>query len=158
METKNIIIWLIIVFIVIIAIIISSIFLNQRKIPSENFRETGGVEGDSISVQCNFACANQQKFAFCDVERNVNQNLRTTCKELSTNPQYSQYGVSSCPQISCELTQTELDKTCVSGLNSVWVNPNLNGECPEQSGKFVAKREPSDQPPIAGQICCFYYD
>jgi len=123
----------------------------------------GGPEKPAdISVKCEFACESGQETAFCIIDRTVNENLKATCYELATNSQYTQYNVATCPEISCETsggtsTQTD-DKTCVSGLNSEWVDPDENGECPERENMFSMKRDPSDEPPAAGQICCFYYD
>jgi len=123
----------------------------------------GGPEKpDSVSVQCAFACESGQGTAFCAVERTVNENLKATCYELATSSQYSQYNVATCPEISCETgsttsTQTD-DKTCISGLNSEWVDPDENGNCPQREDMFAIKRDSSDEPPVEGQICCFYYD
>ncbi len=148
MENKTLIWAVIFVFALVIASVIYVFFIDKAG-------------PDSIAVQCEFACESEQETAFCVVERTVNENLEATCYELAINSQYSQYSVATCPEISCETsgggsTQTD-DKTCVSGLNSEWVTAE-NGECPEKENMFVMKRDPSDEPPIAGQICCFYYD
>lgn len=114
-----------------------------------------GTEGtpDSISEQCAFACETNQKGAFCDVQRFVD-DTRVTCNELSTNSEYSKYNVETCASVSCS-TQT-IGQTC-SDIGGSW--ETLIGEsCPSQEGMFVRKRTASDQAPIEGQVCCYYYE
>lgn len=142
--------WGIIIILILVIVAVAFIILSPKKeeIPKP----------DSIDIQCAFACNSHQKVAFCDVERALSDGAKATCKELSTNLQYSTYNVAACPTISCVLTAEELDKTCVTGLNSVWVTPGAGDTCPVQEGKFSRKRTPSDNPPVEGQICCFYYE
>ncbi len=109
-----------------------------------------------ISEQCSFACETNQTSGFCDFKRNVQNNITATCNELAINSQYSKYNVQACPTISCETPQ-EVDRTCVSGFNSEWTTPNADGTCPIQENKFIKKLNPSDSPPVEGQICCYYY-
>ena len=115
-----------------------------------------GSKADSVNVQCASLCETGQRTAFCDFNIVVNKNLNSTCGELSTKADYSQYNVDVCPTISCVKTPEELDKTCVTGGNSEWATP-VNNLCPEKTGLYSAKRKPSDTAPVEGQICCFYY-
>ncbi len=149
MNTKPLIWSIIVIFLIIIA---SIVFLSVYKKPVEE-------KPDSAKIQCEFFCETGQKNGFCSFEINADKNLRTTCEELSKNSQYSRYNVQLCSSISCEPAVQESDKTCVSGLNSVWANPNSEGKCPVQENKFVIKRtDNSDAPPVEGQICCYYYE
>ena len=118
----------------------------------------GGGKPSPVSEQCAFACDSGQKASFCEVERKADDSVTATCNELATNSQYSKYNVQTCPTVSCVLTAQELDKTCVTGLSSVWATPNSEGMCPSQDDKFSRTRSPSDSPPVAGQICCYYYE
>ena len=147
METKTIL-WVIGVVIA-VAVIAAFIFIPKVSLP----------EGESAaaSEQCALFCNTNQRDAFCSFNVIVNDNLRTTCQDLATNSAYSQYNVQPCSTISCQLTAQELDKTCVTGLKSTWVTPTAGG-CPAQDGKFTRIRSSSDNPPIEGQICCYYYE
>ena len=149
MDNKKLL-WGIMVILILVIVVIAFLILLPKK------EEIVGP--DPVNVQCAFACNSQQKVAFCDVERALSDESKATCKELSTNSAYSTYNVAKCPAISCTLTAEELDKTCVTGLNSVWVTPDAGNTCPAQEGKFVRERTPSDNPSIEGQICCFYYE
>jgi len=113
-------------------------------------------KADPVSEQCSFACQSNQKTAFCDVQRKIDSKNSASCNELATNSQYANLNVQACPTISC-VTVAQPDQTCVTGLNSEWATPTTDGSCPAQEGKFVRKRTASDQPPIDGQICCYYY-
>ncbi len=144
---KRTLLIVLIVFVVLVVLVAVILILKKEK-----------VEPNPIDVQCEFACESSQRTAFCFVERIVNDELTTTCDELSKNSLYAQYNVETCPAISCESTPQELDQTCVTGLNSTWVTPTTEDTCPPQENKFVRKRVPSDEPPVSGQICCFYYD
>jgi hypothetical protein len=147
MDNKKLIRVIIIIFVLIVISVAVILILKKEK-----------IEPNPIDVQCRFACESNQKTAFCVVERKVTDELITTCDELSKNSLYTQYNVETCPTISCEPTLQELDKTCVTGLNSTWVTPTIEGTCPPQENKFVRKRVSSDEPPVPEQICCFYYD
>ncbi len=142
-----------IAIIVILVVLVAAVLIYNLSVKEE-------AKPDTLSEQCNFACESQQKVAFCDVERLIGENTRATCNELATNSQYSQYGVQTCPAISCVTQGTggtqAPDQTC-TGLGAVWTTPTASGTCPIQEGKFVRKRTPSDSPPAEGQICCFYY-
>jgi len=150
MKNKTLVLAIIFVLVLVVASVVYVFFVGGPEKP------------DSVSVQCEFACESGQENAFCIVERTVNENLKATCYELATNSQYAQYNVATCPEISCENSggapdQTD-DRTCVTGLKSEWVTPDENGECPEKEGMFVMEQNPSDEPSVSGQICCFYYD
>ena len=146
--SNKFLVWVLVIVFAVIVISIVMIFVSREK----------QEKPDSASVQCSFFCETGQIAGFCSFEIIVNENLRTTCEELSKNSQYSQYNVQPCPAISCEPTLQESDKTCVTGLNSSWVAPTQSGECPIQENKSSRKRTPSDAPPLADQICCFYYE
>ena len=116
---------------------------------------------NSIDVQCSFACESGQRTAFCSVERNVNDELTTTCDELSKNSIYAQYNVETCSAISCTTqsqgnSQLASDQTCF-GLEGTWEIPTSDGKCPIKEEFYARKRTALDNPPIAGQICCYYY-
>ncbi len=132
-----------IVIILIIAIIAVVLILEQKE-----------PEPNPIDVQCKFACDNNQRTAFCFVERTVNNELTATCDELSTNPPYAEYNVETCPSISCEAQQGATDQTCITGLGGNWEFPDAQGNCPQTGIKIVRQVTPSDQPPVSGQICC----
>ena len=152
MENKTIL-W-IIGIILVVAIVVGVVIFTSIDLPDV------GLEGNKpqpVSDQCQFACETNQKSSFCDVGRKADNSVTATCNELVTNQQYSKYNVQACPSISCTLTAQELDKTCVTGLNSVWMTPTSEETCPSQENKFARKRIPSDDPPIEGQICCYYY-
>ena len=89
---KKLIIAVVIGIILVIAVVIGIIFFNlggQKTIP------------DSVSEQCKFACDSEQTYSFCSVKREINNNLKATCKELSEDSQYLNYGVEKCPAITC---------------------------------------------------------
>ena len=112
------------------------------------------IKPNPIDVQCRFACENAQRTAFCFVERNVNDELTTTCDELSKNSLYAEYNVETCPAISCVVQDETTDQTCVTGLGGTWKSPDAQGNCPQTGITIVRQITPSDQPPISGQICC----
>jgi len=150
MSHKKILIGLIVLLVVIIGIVLIYNFSIKEK--------EGVAEPDPISFQCASACESGQKVAFCDVDRSFSGGM-ATCNELATNSQYSQYNVQTCPAISCTTqgTGTSGADTC-AGLGAIWVDSAAQNTCPAQEGKLVRKRTPSDNPPIAGQICCYYYE
>ena len=114
----------------------------------------GGREKPSpIAEQCAFACESRQKPSFCDIERVVNDEIRATCDELSTNSQYSGYNIVPCPGISCEPSAQEADQTCVTGLGGKW-ETRVGDACPQSGEKIVRKIIASDESPVTGQICC----
>jgi uncharacterized membrane-anchored protein YhcB (DUF1043 family) len=88
---KKLIITVVIGIFVVAGIVIGIVFfdLGIRKV------------ADPISEQCKFACESEQTYSFCSVKREVNKKLKATCKELSENSQYSEYGVAKCPVIDC---------------------------------------------------------
>ena len=116
---------------------------------------------DPVAEQCAFFCETNQTSAFCSFRVSASDNLRVSCNELVTNSQYSQYGVQACPTISCE-SQVEgnsalaEDQTC-AGLEGTWEQPTETGSCPAKDGFFSRERTAEDNPPIEGQICCYYY-
>jgi len=143
-------VWIIIILVVIVISVGIFLLLEKEK-----------VKPSPLSEQCAFACNTNQKAAFCDVKRKVNNNLALTCNELLTNSAYSTYGVQACPTISCIAqpqgnSQLASDQTCV-GLEGTWETPTPDGKCPTKEGFYARKRTASDNPPIAGQICCYYY-
>lgn len=125
-----------------------------------------GIVGDDkpidILEQCVFACDTGQKTSFCDVSRKVDSSVTATCYQLATNSQYSKYNVQACPSIDC-LAAPEgnsalaQDQTC-TGLEGTWETPTAEGACPVKQDKFSRIRSPTDSPPVAGQICCYYYE
>ncbi len=141
MDNKKLI-WVIIIIFALIVISVAVILILKKE-----------VEPNPIDIQCSFACENNQRTAFCFVERKVNDELTTTCDELSKNSLYAQYNVETCPAISC-VVQEEADQTCVTGLGGTWESPDAEGNCPQSGIKIVRKLTPSDEPPIQGQICC----
>ena len=143
MSNKKLVRVIIIIF-ALIVISVAVILILEKKEPEPN----------PIDVQCKFACDNNQRTAFCFVERNVNDELTATCDELSKNSLYAEYNVEACSAISC-VAQTEgQDQTCVIGLGGSWEFPDAQGNCPQTGIKIVRQVTPSDQPPITGQICC----
>jgi len=133
----------IVIILVVIAISVAVILILKKEAPAPN----------PIDVQCGFACENNQRTAFCFVEREVNNELTTTCDELSKNTLYTQYNVETCSAISC-VVQQEADQTCITGLGGTWESPDTEGNCPQSGIKIVRQVTPSDNPPIQGQICC----
>jgi hypothetical protein len=117
----------------------------------------GREKPDPVATQCAFACESGQKTSFCLVERTITNNLKATCDELSKNSQYLSYKVQQCPSISCAVSAEEAahlaDQTCITGLGGKWEAP-VNDKCPQTGEELVIKLIPSDNPPIAGQICC----
>lgn len=130
---------------VVLAVIIIGIFLFVAKQKLS--------EPDLISEQCKFACDGNQKTSFCEVERKLPDKTKSTCDILSKQ---NKFDVEPCSSISC--AEETLDTSCVSGLGSVWKTPDSEENCPQEENKFVRKRTPSDNPPIEGQICCYYYE
>ena len=137
-------VWGIVIVLILVAIVV--FVLIEKKEP----------EANPIDVQCKFACDNNQRTAFCFVERKVTNKLTATCDELSTNPLYAEYNVEVCPAVSCKAQQETgaEDQTCVTGLGGTWEFPDAEGNCPQTGIKIVRKLTPSDNPPIQGQICC----
>ncbi|MEX0920275.1 MAG: hypothetical protein WDZ69_01690 [Candidatus Pacearchaeota archaeon] len=142
MNTKTLAIAITIIFILIAASVVY-ILVSDR----------GEEQPDPISEQCAFLCESEQKTGFCDFRVNADEELRTTCNELATNPDYAQYGVETCPAIDCE-EEEEVDQTCVEGLGGIWEEPQADGTC-EQFGLKARKEIPaSDNPPEEGMVCC----
>ncbi len=140
--SKKLIRVIIIIFILII-ISVAVILILEKKEEKPN----------PIDVQCRFACESSQRTAFCFVERKVNDELTTTCDELSKNSLYTQYNVETCSAISC-VVQQEADQTCVTGLGGTWESPDAEGNCPQSGIKIVRQVTPSDEPLAQGQVCC----
>ncbi|MBW6442511.1 hypothetical protein K0A97_01865 [Patescibacteria group bacterium] len=118
-------------------------------------------ESDPFDVQCKFFCDTQQTNAFCTWPFQISENVFVTCHDLVSNPQYSSYNVQSCPAAgTCESNLPD-DMTCEGeGLHGAWVTPTSEGGCPPGGiqgfgFKLVGY---TDEPPIQGQICCFYPD
>ena len=145
METKKVLLITIIVIFLIVLGLIAYLYFGKEK-------------PDPIATQCAFACESGQKTSFCLVERTLTSNLKATCDELSKNSQYSQYNVAPCSAISCVVSAQEAaraaDQTCITGLGGTWESPIGEGTCPQTGEELVNKLTPSDNPPIAGQICC----
>ena len=136
-------VWIIIIIFILIAIFIVLILEKEK------------VKPNPVDVQCRFACESAQKTAFCFVERKVNDELTTTCDELSKNSLYAQYNVETCPTISCVVQEeTAADQTCITGLGGKWEFPDAEGKCPQSGIKIIRQVMSSDESPIQGQICC----
>ncbi|GIU68656.1 MAG: hypothetical protein KatS3mg001_506 [Candidatus Pacearchaeota archaeon] len=146
MDNKKLL-WSAFFVLVLVIVVLAYIFLIQERAPKP----------DPLNVQCAFLCDTGQRNAFCNFRNIINENLIATCEELAKNPAYSKYNVLPCDKFSCELTEREKDQTCVTGLGARWETPTQTGSCPSKEGFFVVKRTPSDNPPLEGQICCFYY-
>lgn len=138
---KRTLLIVLLVFVVLIVLIAVILILKKEK-----------IEPNPIDVQCEFACESSQRTSFCFVERIVNDELTTTCDELSKNSLYAEYNVETCPAISCVVQ--EIDQTCVTGLGGTWEFPDAEGKCVQSGIKIIRQVTPSDQPPISGQICC----
>ncbi len=141
MDNKKLIRVIIIIFALIVISVAVILILDKEEKPNP------------IDVQCRSACENSQRTAFCFVERKVNNELTTTCDELSKNSLYVQYDVEICPAISCAVQQ-EADQTCVTGLGGTWEFPDAEGKCLQSGIKIIRKVTSSDGPPVQGQICC----
>ena len=141
-ENKTLFITLSLIVLVVIVIGLF-IFSAKQKEPESN----------SVSEQCKFACDSNQKISFCEVERDLPDKTKATCDTLSKQ---NKFNVEPCSSISC--VKETLDTTCVSGLGSVWKTPTSEENCPAEGNKFVRKRIASDNAPVEGQICCYYYE
>lgn len=142
METRKVLlISLLVIFILVVSLVVIFV-LSGREKPS------------LITEQCAFACESGQKSSFCYIEREVIDNLRITCDELSKNSQYSIYNIALCPAISCEISAQETDQTCITGLGGTWESPVGEDVCPQSGDEIVRKLNSSDESPVAGQICC----
>ena len=137
-------VWAVIIILVVVAIFVAVILILEKE----------KVEANPVDVQCRLACENNQRTAFCFVERTVNDELTTTCDALSKNSLYLEYNVDTCPAISCVVQDEGVDQTCVTGLGGTWESPVSGGGCPQTGIKIIRQITPSDQPPISGQICC----
>ena len=142
MNNKKLIRVIIIIFVLIVILVGVILILDKEEKPNP------------IDVQCRFACESSQRTAFCFVERNVNDELTTTCDELSKNSLYTEYNVETCPAISCVVQQEEADQTCITGLGGTWESPDAEGKCLQSGIKIIRQVTPSDEPPVQGQICC----
>lgn len=142
MDNKKLV-WVIVIIFILIVISVGIILILKKE----------EIKPNPIDVQCRFACENAQRTAFCFVEREVNDELTTTCDELSKNPLYAQYNVETCPAISC-VVQEEADQTCVTGLGGTWESPDAEGNCPQSGIKIIRQVTPADEPSVSGQICC----
>jgi len=138
---------LIILGLIVLAIIIMGIFIFVAK------QKELDQEPAPIIEQCKFACDTNQKISFCDVERELTDGSKATCDTLSKQ---NKFNIEVCPGISC--VKETLGAACVSDLGSVWKTPASGGNCPAEENKFARKRTPSDNPPVEGQICCYYYE
>jgi hypothetical protein len=149
MDNKKLIRVIIIIFVLMVISVVVILILDKEEKPNP------------IDVQCSFACESSQKDSFCFVERKVNDELTTTCDELSKNSLYTEYNVETCSAISCTAqpqgnSQLASDQTCV-GLEGTWETPTSDGKCPTKEEFYARKRTALNNPPIAGQICCYYY-
>ena len=142
MNNKKLIRVIIIIFVLIVISVVVILILDKEEKPNP------------IDIQCRFACESSQRTAFCFVERKVNDELTTTCDELSKNSLYTEYNVETCHVISCVIQQEEADQTCVTGLGGTWESPDAEGKCPQGGIKIIRQVTPSDEPLAQGQICC----
>jgi hypothetical protein len=142
MDNKKLV-WVIVIIFILIVISVGIILILKKE----------EIKPNPIDIQCGFDCENNQRTAFCFVERKVNDTLTTTCDELSKNSLYAQYNVETCPAISC-VVQEEADQTCITGLGGTWESPDAEGKCLQGGIKIVRKLTSSDEPPVPGQICC----
>jgi len=134
---------IVVLIVLIAAILIYNFVIKREKVTPPN----------PINVQCQNQCNLSSKIGFCDVERKVTESLTTTCYELAKNSQYAQYNVQSCPAITC-VTSAQIDQTCVTGLGGTWETPTASGDCTQSGTKIRRELNASDNPPVAGQICC----
>ena len=142
MDNKKLIRVIIIIFVLIVISVVVILILDKEEKPNP------------IDVQCRFACESGQRTSFCFVERKVNDELTTTCDELSKNSLYAGYNVETCPAISCVVQTEGEDQTCVIGLGGTWEFPDTEGKCLQGGIKIIRQVTPSDEPPVQGQICC----
>jgi len=59
---------------------------------------------NAITQQCNIACTTNDAFNFCNQTRDLTASGKTineTCYGFSTNASYTQFGIASCPSLSC---------------------------------------------------------
>ena len=155
--SPGVLITLIIIALVLIVGLIVYVVVSDKGEGGETTTLPSGVvvgTPDPIAEQCRLACESGSKIGFCDVERKVTDALSTSCKELSTNSQYSSYNVQICTSIDCNSAPaTQTDTTC-SGLSGTWTTPTSDGKCPQSGNRLKRQITPSDNPPSAGQICC----
>jgi len=127
-----------------------------------NLKNKTNVE--DIINQCEMSCVGKSVYGFCDVQRtlidpdlpNNQESVKASCDFFSTSGTYAKYGIEKCPEIQpCDAAK-DTDQTCVTGLGGIWQTPDNQGNCPLQEGKTGKERTPSDNPIIAGQICCYY--
>lgn len=144
-ENKNKALRILIFLLVVVAIAVLILtFIPKTK--------SNAQKPSSLRDLCAGFCETNQRTAFCFVAVNVNENLKKTCDELSSNQEYLKYNVKKCENISC--APLEIDQTCVSGLGGSWETPEIGGSCPQSGDKIIFKVKSSDNSPIAGQICC----
>lgn len=97
MSTSTII--LLILGLVILVVLILGFTLGWQRIApwikSDNI--------DSLKTSCNVACSTNSEYAFCTVNQavkdGVNDDFDATCEELSTMPEYADYGIETCPNL-----------------------------------------------------------
>ncbi len=144
-----------ITIIIVLIVLVAAILVFNFALKKEELKPS------PLSEQCAYFCETNQSNAFCTFKVTISDNLRLTCNELLTNSAYSSYNVQACPRISCISqpqgnSQVASDQTC-AGLDGTWETPTTSGTCPAKTGFFARIRTASDNPPTAGQICCYYY-
>ena len=150
---NKILIGAIVVVSVLIVVSLLWIFYSVDDFVGEEVEEEEVFVPTPIDEVCATACNDNQRDVFCFHNRRAADNLVTTCYELATNPDYSQYNVDECPEFSCERTSEELNPTC-KFLGGEWVFPRDDGSCPPTEIKRRSQANPSEEPPEEGKICC----
>ncbi|MBU2503737.1 MAG: hypothetical protein KJ879_01655, partial [Nanoarchaeota archaeon] len=146
MENKNLVIAIGVVFVLVIIIGGYVLFNGEDKVPESSSTVS------SLVTTCDDWCANEQLSDWCDFELSADTG-RGSCYGFANSPLYTQLGVKKCSAIDCNNRPVE-DNTCMEGLGGVWDTSNSNGECDPVNGitRFVVTS--TDEPPVAGQVCC----
>ena len=86
---------------------------------------------DDVAQDCSAACAIDSVYSYCSAQRTLkvkedNLEVKSTCVVFSTENNFKKYGISSCPNIDCDLACEDIvvdgktgDKTLTSGSYDV---------------------------------------
>jgi len=128
---------------------------GNDQINNQNLEQKTYLNLQEVQENCLTFCEERDTQSFCyefqilESGESSNLNIAMTCESLGNSPEFEALGI-ECNVIQCS---QGLDQSC-QGVGGKWVNPFIEGECPEEGGIAKNQLEVTDLPPIQGQICC----
>ena len=108
---------------------------------------------ESLVETCNKWCNEERLSSWCDFELSASPTVSGTCNAFSRSTIYSWISVNKCPAIDCN-NRPVIDETCIVGLGGVWESPTTAGQCEQRGDSQRFLLVPTDNSPVAGQVCC----